>query len=219
MSKHLPREVERLKKRILALSALVEESVRDAVKAVVDRDAQAAARVIASDTEIDGLEVEVEEECLKTLALHQPVAIDLRFIVAVLKINNDLERIGDLSVNIAERTKNLAQHAPIPQPFDVAAMAEKVQTMLKHSLDALVNLDAELAHQVRAADEEVDDIHRQAYRQIQEEIAHHPQQVPALINYLTVSRYLERIADHATNVAEDVIYMIEGEIVRHQPEE
>jgi phosphate transport system protein len=221
MSKHLEREIERLKKKILSLGTVVEEAVQKAVRAISDRDAALAQRVIEDDVATDHIEVEVEEECLKILALHQPVAIDLRFIVAVLKINNDLERIGDLAVNIAERAVFLASrnHDRLVTLFDFEEMAAKTQAMLKQSLDALVNVDADLARDVCAADDEVDAMNRQMYIQVEDAIRAHPEQMDALIHMLSISRHLERIADHATNISEDVIYMIEGEIVRHRSED
>jgi len=215
MAVHLEREIEALKKKILTLSAFVEENVRTAVNAVEERDADLATKVIDDDLMIDRMEVEVEEDCLKILALYQPVAIDLRFVIAVIKINNDLERIGDLAVNIAERAVYLAGQTRTGIPFDFADMSAKTQAMLKGSLDALVNMDASLARDVCASDDEVDDIHRQMYSQIEESIRRDPDRAEALIDLLGVSHNLERIADLATNIAEDVIYMIHGEIIRH----
>jgi len=219
MPRHLQREIEKLKKKILGLGAVVEESVQKAVRAMQDRDVELANKIINNDVETDRMEVDVEEECLKILALYQPVATDLRFIVAVLKINNDLERIGDLAVNIAERGAFLATQGRINIPFNFDDMVAKTQSMLKRSLDALVNHDAELAREVCLADDEVDAINRQMYIQVQDGIRAHPEQLEALIHLLSTSRHLERIADHATNIAEDVIYMIEGEIVRHRTED
>lgn len=219
MSGHLQREIDNLKKKLLALGAFVEESVQKAVTAISERNAAAAREVIESDPEIDKMEIDIEEDCLKVLALHQPVAIDLRFIVAVLKINNDLERIGDLAVNIAERAAFLATQKRVDIPFDFVGMASKAKTMLARSLDALINGDTELAHSVCAADDEVDQINREMYYQIQDGIRNSPEQMVCLLHLLSVSRHLERIADHATNIAEDVIYMIAGEIVRHRVEE
>jgi phosphate transport system protein len=215
MSQHLHREIEQLKKKILALGATVENGVRDAVSAVERRDTQLAERIIRQDKEIDQLEVDLEEDCLKILALYQPVAIDLRFIVAVLKINNDLERIGDLSVNLAERAQLLAASPQIVVPFDLVAIAETTQQMLRLSLDSLVNLGASVARDVCRMDDEVDRANRQTYGLVTDAIRTHPEQADVLIAYLSVSRYLERIADHATNIAEDVIYMTEGFIARH----
>lgn len=219
MSQHLQREIEKLKRLILSLTAVVEDRVRQAVKSVKERNEDIAQKVISGDMEIDQREVDIEEECLKLLALHQPVAADLRFIVAVLKINNDLERISDLAVNIAERAAYLARQPKIDVPFDFPLMAEKAQTMLRMSLDALVNWQPSLAMEVCAMDDEVDAINRDMYNQVKDEIRQHPENLDSLIHLLSVSRHLERIADHATNVAEDVIYMVEGKIVRHRAED
>jgi len=216
MSNVLQKELDRLKKMILALCAVVEENVSRSVRSVETRDPQLAQRIVDSDKEIDATEVDIEEECLKVLALHQPVAGDLRLIVAVLKINSDLERIGDLAVNIAQRGLSLASRERIPVPVDLTVMSEKVQAMLRKSLDALVNLDARLAHEVGAHDDEVDELNRRNFRTIQEEIRKNPGEIEPLIEYLSVSRHLERVADHASNIAEDVIYLIEGTIIRHR---
>jgi phosphate transport system protein len=216
MTLHLHRAIENLKKRILELSAIVEESVYKAVKAVETRDAVLARDVVDGDTKIDLMEVEVEEECLKMLALHQPVATDLRFIVAVLKINNDLERIGDLAVNIASRASALAAIKTPPQShIDFQDVQSKVQKMLRDSLEALVNLDEQLARKVCVSDDEVDDINRSVHKQVISSLKEFPGDVERLILFLSVSRNLERIADHATNIAEDVLYMVRGDIVRH----
>lgn len=218
MSVHLLREVEKLKKQILALSAVVENAVYKAVKAVIERDPVLARAVIADDAEIDRGEVDIEEECLKILALYQPVAIDLRFIIAILKINNDLERIGDLAVNIAEQVRFLNATAQQPLPFDILGMARKAQAMLKSSLDALVNLDAQQARQVCASDDAVDAMYRDFIGRVKETVLEHPDRFDLLLTLLMVARQLERIADHTTNIAEDVIYTIDGHIVRHTPE-
>ena len=218
MTAHLIHELEELKRRTFSMVALVEDNVSVAVKAVQERDESLALGVIENDTAIDHAEVAVEEECLKLLALHQPVAVDLRFIVAVLKLNNDLERIGDLSVNIAERAIFLSEIAPVPVPFAFDDMAEKATAMLKRSLDALVDQDTAVATEVCAADDEVDAINRGMYEQVKAAIREHPEHLDALIHLLSVSRHLERIADHATNIAEDVIYLVEGRIARHAPD-
>lgn len=218
MTTHLHHEIERLKKRILLMGAEVEEAVEKAVDALLLRNTALADEVIQHDESLDHLEVEVEEECLKILALHQPVAVDLRYVVAVLKMNNDLERIGDLAVDIAERAVYLTAHPPVDAPLNFRGMAEMTQTMLRKSLDALVNSDASLARQVRASDDEVDAMNQDMFPIIQDYIRNNPDRVAEAIHMLSASRHLERIADQATNIAEDVIYMVEGEIVRHQPE-
>lgn len=219
MSIRLQREIDKLKKRILTLGGIVENRVHQAVRSIDERDDKLANDVITGDPEIDDLEVELEEECLKLLTLYQPVATDLRFIIAVLKINNDLERIGDLAVNISERSMFLAKQEPIEIPFDFPTMSDKVKSMLKKSLDSLVNMDMVQASEVCEADDEVDVINRNMYRQVQEGICQYPDRMVLLIHLLSISRHLERIADLATNIAQDVIYMIEGRIVRHKAED
>jgi phosphate transport system protein len=218
MPKHFERELENLKRRILSLGAKVEERLRMAIKAIETRDGNLANQVIKADYEIDKIEVDIEEECLKVLALHQPVAIDLRFIISVIKINNDLERIGDLAVNIAERAAFLASQRKLNILFDFPGMAEKAQSMVKRSLDSLVNMDSRLAWEVCASDDEVDAMNRDMFIQIQDNIRKNINRMECFIHLLSASRHLERVADHATNIAQDVVYMIEGEIVRHRPE-
>jgi len=216
MTIHFQRELEKIKKMILSLGAMAEERVRMATRAVELRDANLAEKIIKSDYEIDEFEVEVEEECLKILALYQPVAVDLRFLIAVIKINNDLERIGDEAVNIAQRVQIIAKRQMLDIPFNHSLMAEKSESMLKKSLDALVNMDVDLALRVCTLDDEVDNMLNEAYDVVKQAIGKHPNRVSYLINLLLVSRHLERIADHATNIAEEVIYLIEGEIIRHR---
>lgn len=212
----LQKEIEKLKVMLSSLSALVEENVYMSAKAVENRDSNIAEGVIESDSKVDKIEVEIEEECLKVLALYQPVAVDLRFIVAILKINNDLERISDLAGNIAEKAIFLSNQPKINIPFDLPKMAKNVQQMLKYSIDSLLNIDIKTAREVCLIDNEVDEINRKMYENLQEKINNHPEQFGCMLHYIIVCRNLERIADHATNIAEDVIYMIEGEIVRHK---
>jgi phosphate transport system protein len=218
MSVHLQREIERVKKSILALSAIVEDQVQMAVRALLERDTALARNVEQRDNDIDHREVEVEEECLKILALHQPVAIDLRFIVAAMKINSDLERIGDLAVNIARKAASFAEETQMPMPFDIAGMWDKSQSMLRDSIDALVKLDGALAADVCRRDDEVDRIKYEIRVAVEDQIRREPENVRPLMRLLAVSRNLERIADCATNIAEDVIYMSEGRIIRHGTE-
>ena len=221
MTVHFQREIEKLKVKLLHLCAVVEDSLKQAVQSLEAQDATLAGELIDRDSEIDRLEVDLEEDCLKILALHQPVAIDLRFVVTALKINNDLERVGDLAVNIAERTVELAA-APLGEsPVDFTAMAQVTMTMIQRSLDALVNMDSRLAAEVITSDDRVDHMHREMFITIEAAIRQRPEDTLALLSLLSVSRHLERIADHATNIAEDVIYMVQGRIARHvssQPE-
>ncbi len=218
MPKHLQRELEKLQRGLLSLSAFVEEAVRSAVRALERRDTELAWNVVRTDLQIDQAEVDLEEECLKLLALYQPVAMDLRMIVAVLKINNDLERIGDLAVNIAERALFLAGQEGVESDFDFEGMARKAQQMVKMALDSLVEQDSSLARQVLAMDDEVDAMNREMYEQVREAIRRHPEQLVSHTHLLSASRHVERIADHATNIAEDVVYMVEGQIIRHRAE-
>lgn len=215
MQKHFEHEIDKLKHSLFSLCAKVEENVRMAVEAVEKRNSLLAKRVIENDVQIDQMEVDVEEECLKILALHQPVAVDLRFVVGALKINNDLERIGDLAGNIAERALVIADQDKVGIPIDLTGMVKKSQDMLRNSLDAFVNMDVPLAKTVCAADDEVDDLNRDMFELLAERVKESTKDINALLSLLSVSRHIERIADHATNIAEDVIYMVEGEIVRH----
>jgi len=215
MTVHMLREMEKLKKMILALAALVEESVQQGVLALQKRDAELARKVVAMGDQVNDMEVDLEEECLKILALHQPVAVDLRYIVAVLKINNDFERINDLAGNLAERALQLMEAPDIEPPFAVHRMSEVVERMLQKTLDALVNMDGAQALEVLDLDDEVDSLHRESFARTKDRIRQKPEELDALIHYLSISRYLERIADLTTNVAEDVVYMVEGKIIRH----
>jgi len=216
MALHLQRELDKLKNRVLGLGAQVEDRVRLAAKAIKSKEIFDADRIIKSDYEIDEEEVEIEEECLKILALHQPVAVDLRFLIATIKINSDLERIADETVNIANRVKSMIGNQPNNSIlYDYSDMIQKVQEMLKKSLDALVNLDVDVAFKVCLLDDEVDRIHSEMYQQVKQDIVGSPEDVGYLVNMFLISRHLERIGDHATNVAEEVIYLIEGEIIRH----
>ena len=218
MRVHLQRDVEKLKRRILALSAEVESDVRTAVRAIEQRDEELARQVIDREEQINVMEVDVEDDGLKILALHQPVAGDLRYIIAVLKINQDLERIGDLAVHVAERGLFLCAQPPIDIPFRLGEMADKAQAMLKKVLDAFVNLNDRAAHEVCAADSEIDVINRDIFQQVKKAVIRNPDLFESLLQIMHIARHLERIADHATNIAEDLIYMIEGRIVRHTSE-
>ena len=216
MGRHFTLEIERLKERLRRLCAAVQGAVRDAMTAVRNADAASAQGVIDGDGEIDRAEVEIEEECLKLFALYQPVAKDLRYLVAILKINNDLERIGDLAANIAGRAKNLSALEAEPLRAELEEMAEKTERMLSNSIQSLLDLNSPLAREVCRADEEVDRIHRFLFADVQREIKSDSSRVERGLLTISVSRQLERIADSATNIAEDVIYLIEGEIARHR---
>jgi phosphate transport system protein len=217
MSLHLQKDLDRLRKEILQLGAMVETAINTAILAVNDRRAELADSVFEGERWINDKEVSIEEDCLKILALHQPVAVDLRFIVVVLKVNNDLERMGDFAVNVAKRAVFLNSKEPIPIPPEFSnTMSRSIRTMVHSSLDALVKLDLDLAHEVIAMDNDVDEVNRQMYVELQALMETDTSTIERAIGLLSTSRYLERIADLATNIAEEVIFMVEGEVVRHQ---
>ena len=207
---HLERELDKLKRKILALGALVEDNLRVAFQAIEQRDRDKARKVIVGDFEIDQQEVEVEEECLKLLALYQPVAGDLRFLVAVIKINSELERIGDLASNIGERAMALIDEHPIPVPAGFAVMSDRTGSILEKVLDALVRQDVHAAREVLAADDEIDMLYQGLIEDLKHIIRTDPEHLDAIVLMFSVARYLERLADHATNIAEWVIYNVTG---------
>ena len=216
MSLHLQRDLENLKKEILLIGGLVEEAINNAIRALFNRDTALAQSVIDKEFIIDEMEVQIEEDCLKTLALHQPVAIDLRFIVVMLKVNNDLERMGDFATNIAQRALFLSEHDPLPDLLEfIDELPGRVQKMVRDTLDALVKMNIELAQKVILADDAVDDINRRMYKKVTETIIADSSTTDRAINLLSTSRYLERIGDLSTNIAEDVIFMVEGNVIRH----
>jgi len=219
MTRHIERQIEHLKERILRVGTLVEEAISRSISAVINRDVSLAQRVMASDEAIDRMEVEVEEECLKILALYQPVAADLRFVVAVLKINNDLERMGDLAKNIAKRVAQLEDAGPLDLPPEIRTMAALAEEMVRECLAAVVDGDPVLARRVREQDDAVDAQRQRVRKRLLDGIKAGPDRVEALLRLNSITKHIERIADMATNVAEDVIYMVEGEIVRHRADE
>lgn len=215
---HLQRDIEKLKRRLLVLSTEVEEAVRQSIRALAERDVALARQVVEREIQTNSMEVDVEEDCLKILALHQPVAGDLRYIIAVLKMDRDLERIADLAAHIAERGLALFDLPALDIPFRLDEMGVKVQSMLKKALDAFVSLNSEAAHEVCAMDGEINAIKKDTFRQVRQAVMEVPQKFDPLMQVMHISRHLERIADHATNIAEDLIYLVEGRIVRHTPE-
>jgi len=212
---HFQREMDRLNQQLVAIAKRVEEQVNTAFNAVVQVDVAAARRVIKGDAEVDNVEVEMEEECLKLLALYQPVANDLRLIVAVLKINNDLERIGDHAKNMAEVVLHMAEGVPLKIPERMLVIFEKTKLMLRKVLLAFVELDLKLAEAVLAMDDEVDALCKSELPLQIELMKHEPDLVEQRIMLLSVCRQLERIGDHASNIAEDIVYLLSGEIIRH----
>jgi phosphate transport system protein len=218
MSKHLQRDLEYLQRDLLTLAASVEEAVVTATRALQERDAAIAQHVIDGETEIDQEENHIEEECLKMLALHQPVAVDLRRIAAALKINNELERMADLAEDIAERAAHLATLPAIAVPEGLQQMADLTTTMVHQSLDAFVNLDATQARRVCRLDDTVDRYNSDIIQELIALMRKSPEMVEPGLSLFSATRHLERIADHATNIAEDVVYLVEGVIIRHHPE-
>ena len=220
MSLHLQRDLDELKRDVLHLGSLVETALGNASVVLRDRRVKLAQAVYAGESVINEKEVQIEESCLKILALHQPVAIDLRFIVVVLKVNNDLERIGDLAENLTARAVYLAEREPMPEPMAIInGMFVTIRSMLKDSLDSLVKLDVDLARKVIEQDDGVDQINRQMYDDFRQMMARDASMIEQATSWLSCSRYLERIADLATNISEDVVFMVEGEVVRHQTQE
>lgn len=215
MSEQLQKEIQDVNQLILEVGTRVEEAVKNSIDSLKNMDPKQAKKVRENDIIIDRLEVDVEELCLKCLALHQPVAMDLRYIFAVSKINNDLERIGDLASNIAGVVDRLKSHEFITIPDKIYNMSKIVQQMLKISLDSLVKKDAKLARTVLKMDDDVDNIHYSMYDYVKEKSLATPDGMKEWFIVLSVSRYLERMADHTTNISEDVIYLVDGEIARH----
>jgi len=215
MTKHLTRDLEGLEKRLLFLAGEVEEAVRCSIRALLERRVELAKRVIDGDDAIDQHEVELEEECLKILALHCPVASDLRFIVSCLKIENDLERIADLAANIAERSVSFSAKSEMAVPSRIREMVESCARMLRQSIDAFVRGDAQLARRICAEDAQVDQANRLIIQSLIEAMHADSACIDQAVELISVSKNLERIGDHATNIAEDVVYMVEGDIIRH----
>ena len=215
MSKHLRRDLEQLEQKLLFLAGQIEEAVRRSITALLERRMDLAETVIDGDHEVDKREVELEEECLKALALHHPVATDLRFIAACLKINNDLERIGDLAVNIAERAVSLSARGSVSVPEGFRRMMEDAAGMLRGAIDAFVKGDAAAARRICGDDDEVDTAHRAIIGRLLEVMHEDPNAIDNAVELFSVSKNLERIADHATNIAEDVVFLVDGEVIRH----
>jgi phosphate transport system protein len=218
MAKHLEIEIKHLKRRILAIGDIVLEAIQKSLTALQDRNPGIAREVIEIDRRIDRAEVEVEEECLKLLALYQPVAEDLRLIAAVLKINNDLERMGDEAVNISEHALVLAYDDPIPLPPRLNDLAQAAMRMVRECLEAFVTADSEAARRICVEDDVADDYNREVIDAVWDLMEASPDNIERGTHVFSASRHLERIADHATNIAEDVVYMVEGKIIRHRAE-
>jgi len=216
MQRHFDEELKVLKERLLMMAGMAEKAVGKSVKALVERDPKMAAAVIEEDAAINGIEVEIEETCLNLLARYQPEAKDLRTVAMVFKIVNDLERVGDQAVNISERTVDLLREPLLKPLIDIPKMAVLAQEMLKEALDAFVNHDAELARAVCRRDDEVDHLNDQIYHELLVYMTHDPKTITRAIDLILIGRHLERVADHATNIAEDVYYLVKGTTIKHR---
>jgi phosphate transport system protein len=214
--RHFQEDLDTLKQRLLAMGGLAEERVREAVRGLSDRDPGALDSVLAGDEPINDLHIEIDDRCFKLLALHQPMAADLRVIVAAVKINTDLERVGDLAVNIAEAGKRYLRHPPVKPLIDIPRMGDIAQSMLRESLDAFVRRDIALAEAVLAQDDMVDALKTQIFRELLTYMLQDATTIEPALDLILISRHLERIGDHATNVAEDVIFILSARDVRHQ---
>jgi phosphate transport system protein len=219
MSKHLNRDLEALEQNLLAQSSIVERMIVRANQAITELRTDLIVSLLQDEDKINRGEVLIEEECLKILALHQPVAVDLRRVATVLKINGDLERIADLAVNLGERAQALVSFPHFQPPSDLDDMVDVATSMVRDSLDAFVRLDVELAHEVCLRDDQVDELNRQTIDELQNLVNNNAAQIEPAWQYFSASRHVERIADHATNIAEDVIYLVDGEIARHRHED
>ena len=215
--RHFQEELGQLQSRLLVMGGLAEARVRDAVDALVDRDVAGVDRVLAGDEPINDLHVEIDDRCFKLLALHQPMAADLRAIVAAVKINTDLERVGDLAVNIAEAARRCLMHPPVAPLVDIPRMGRIAQRMLRDALDAFVRRDVALAEAVLAADDELDALKSRLFRELLAGMLADGQRIEPALDLVLVSRHLERVGDHATNIAEDAIFLVSARDVRHLP--
>ncbi|MCK9418389.1 MAG: phosphate signaling complex protein PhoU [Nitrospirae bacterium] len=215
MSSQKEQELEKLKERILAMGGLVEDSIRKSVKALVERDPALAIKVMEGDAIVNNFDVEIEEECIKFIALWQPTGSNLRFVTTAIKIITDLERMGDLAVDICERAVELLEEPPLKPYIDIPRMAEASQKMLKDSLDAFVAGDADLAMTVCAADDFVDNLNVQIFNELLVYMLKDPKNISRAVRLSYITKYLERVGDHATNIAEMVVYMVKGKVIRH----
>ncbi len=215
METHFQQELNKLKEQLLKMAGLAERAISNAIEALVKRDTPLAEKTITEDEKINEMEILVDDLCLKLLALHQPLAADLRFITSAMRINTELERIGDLSVNIAERAISLDQEPQLKPYIDLPRMAEITQSMVKDVLDAFVNGDARLARSVCERDDQVDALNDQVFRELLTYMMSDPKNITRAVHLIIVSRCLERIADHATNIAEGVIFMVQALVIKH----
>lgn len=218
MERTLDQQLSRIRQKLLRMGGLVEQMIDQAVQGLLQRDSSLAEQVPVQDAEVDNLEMEIDELCNTVLVRNQPTAVDLRFLVAVMKINNDLERMGDSAVNIAQSVVQLNEQPPLKPYIDLPRMSGQAQEMVRNSLDAFVNRDADMSRGVLKADDEIDGLYKQIFRELLTFMIEDPKSVSRALHLLLIARNLERIADHATNISEDVIYYVEGRDVRHSME-
>jgi len=216
MERHFDQQLGALRKNLIQMASLVETAIANAIKSLIERDSKLAQGVIKSDEDIDSLELEIDKQCVDLLALRQPLAIDLRFITSSIKITNNLERMGDLAVNIAERVIPLSQEPQLKPLIDIPRMATITQTMVKDSIDAFVNRDTELARSVYERDSTVDALNDQIFRELLTYMMQDPRNITRAVHLVLISRHLERIADHSTNIAEEIVYIVKAKVVKHR---
>jgi len=216
MERHFDQQLEALRKNLIQMASMVETAIANSVKSLITRDTELARLVVQSDEQVDALELEIDKQCVDLLALRQPLAIDLRFITSLIKITNNLERMGDLAVNIAERVIPLSQEPQLKPLIDIPRMATITQTMVKDSIDAFVNRDTELARSVYERDSTVDALNDQIFRELLTYMMQDPANITRAVHLILISRHLERIADHSTNIAEEVVYIVKAKVVKHR---
>lgn len=216
MERHFDQQLGALRKNLIQMASLIETAIANAVKSLIERDSDLARLVVQSDEQVDALELEIDKQCVDLLALRQPLAIDLRFITSSIKITNNLERMGDLAVNIAERVIPLSQEPQLKPLIDIPRMATITQTMVKDSIDAFVNRDTELARSVYQRDSTVDAMNDQIFRELLTYMMQDPANITRAVHLILITRHLERIADHSTNIAEEVVYIVKAKVVKHR---
>ncbi|MGQ3685695.1 MAG: phosphate signaling complex protein PhoU [Candidatus Loosdrechtia sp.] len=216
MERHFDQQLGALRKNLIHMASIVETAIANAIKSLIERDSELAHQVVLNDKQVDALELEIDKQCIDLLALQQPLAIDLRFITSAIKITNNLERMGDLSSNIAERVIPLNQEPQLKPLIDIPRMATITQTMVKDSIDAFVNRDTELARSVCERDSTVDALNDQIFRELLTYMMQDPANITRAVHLMLISRHLERIADHSTNIAEEVIYIVKAKVIKHR---
>lgn len=219
MPRHFELELDQLRTTLIRMGSLVEEQIEDAVKAIIDGDERLADRVVEMDRKVDAFDNEIDKQCMRIFALTQPVAVDLRLLMAALKINNELERIGDIAVNLAERVRPLKQYTQFSRSAGILEMAEASREMVKNAIDSFVNNDPKLAREILAADDRIDNLDAKNFNEMIQKMKESPENIVPAAHFMILSRHIERLADHATNIAEDVIFLVNAKIIKHHAEE